>query len=60
MGNNGFRSITSKVIGANKKGRYIWNQQTLLYNTTKYEILAPPSRGGYYVNSKTCDNNKVL
>ena len=49
MGANSYWAIKREPVGANEKGRYIWNQQTKFYQTTKYEILAPPSRGRYYM-----------
>ena len=55
MRSNRKTPITSKRGGANTKGKYIWNHQTLFYMITKYGPLAPTYRVGYYINKRTCD-----
>ena len=44
MGANSYWAIKREPVGANEKGRYIWNQHGLLYMTTKSHQLAPPLR----------------
>ena len=42
-------AITIEREGAKEKGRYIRDQETLLYKPTKFQVLSPTYKGRYYM-----------